>query len=58
MKEVIISVESGFFPQYGALPKDTKKKFVKQIAFLKANPMHNSLQIHSDRKHGFLGILC
>jgi hypothetical protein len=46
MKEVIISVESGFFPQYDALPKDIKKKFTKQITFLKANPLHNSLQIH------------
>jgi mRNA-degrading endonuclease RelE of RelBE toxin-antitoxin system len=46
MKEVIISIESGFLPQYDALPKDIKKKFEKQIAFLKTNPMHNSLQIH------------
>jgi hypothetical protein len=54
MKEVIISVESGFFPQYDALPKDIKKKFAKQITFLKANPLHNSLQIHQIEGTEFL----
>jgi len=46
MKDIIISVEPGFFSQYDELPKDIKKKFSKQISFLKSNPMHKSLQVH------------
>jgi len=46
MKDIVISVEPGFFSQYDGLPKDIKKKFIKQIGFLQSNPMHKSLQIH------------
>jgi len=46
MKDIVISVEPGFFSQYDDLPKDIKKKFIKQVSFLQSNPMHKSLQIH------------
>jgi len=41
-----IRVEPDFFFHYDALPKDIRKKFRKQLAFLIENPKHKSLQIH------------
>lgn len=46
MKDAVVSVEPGFFSQYDELPKEIKKKFKKQVAFLASNPQHRSLQIH------------
>ncbi len=46
MSNTIIDVEPGFFSQYDELPKEIKKKFKKQLSFLKENPKHRSLQIH------------
>ncbi len=46
MSKIIIDVTPDFFEQYDALPKDIKKKFKKQLAFLKENPRHQSLKIH------------
>ncbi len=46
MNEIIIDVTPAFFSQYDELPKAIKKKFKKQLALLKENPKHQSLQIH------------
>jgi hypothetical protein len=54
VSEVIIAVEPGFFSQYDAPAKGVKKKFRKQIGFLKANPRHQSLQIHRIEGTDFL----
>jgi len=54
MNKIIIAVEPGFFSQYDDLPKEIKKKFRKQIAFLKENPKHKSLQIHQLEGTDFL----
>ncbi|MEK6777390.1 MAG: DNA helicase [bacterium] len=45
MSKIIIDVTPDFFEQ-SALPKDIKKKFKKQLVFLKENPRHQSLKIH------------
>ncbi len=42
----VITIDPEFFSQYEALPKTVRKKFKKQLAFLKDNPKHRSLQIH------------
>ena len=46
MSESIIQVTAPFFSYYDELPKEIKKKFKKQLAFLINNPKHKSLQIH------------
>lgn len=46
MSKYEISVEIGFWSQYDDLPKEIKKKFIKQLSYLKDNPAHKSLQIH------------
>jgi hypothetical protein len=46
MNENIVGVTVKFFSYYDELPKQIKKKFKKQLAFLKNNPKHKSLQIH------------
>ncbi len=46
MSEYLIAIELEFFPQYDSLPSNIKKKFKKQLSYLKENPKHNSLQIH------------
>ncbi len=46
MSKYLIVVEPEFFPQYDELPNEIKKKFKKQLSYLKDNPQHNSLQIH------------
>ena len=46
MSKYLIAIEPEFFPQYDELPKEIKKKFKKQLSYLKDNPKHNSLQIH------------
>lgn len=46
MSKYLIAVEPEFFLQYDNLPKEIKKKFKKQLTYLKENPKHNSLQIH------------
>ena len=42
----IIEVTAKFFAYYDELPKEIKKKFKKQLAYLTSNPKHKSLQIH------------
>ena len=42
----VITIDPEFLSQYEALPKTVRKKFKKQLAFLKDNPKHRSLQIH------------
>lgn len=44
--QVIIDIGISLLCDYDKLPKDIKKKFKKQISFLKENPKHKSLQIH------------
>ena len=46
MSKYLIAIEPEFFLQYDDLPKEIKKKFKKQLTYLKDNPKHNSLQIH------------
>ncbi len=46
MSRHLIAIEPEFFPQYDSLPKEIKKKFKKQLTYLKDNPKHNSLQTH------------
>ncbi|HHT9124373.1 MAG TPA: type II toxin-antitoxin system YafQ family toxin [Candidatus Brocadiia bacterium] len=46
MSKYLIAIEPEFLPQYDALPKEIKKKFKKQLTYLKENPKHRSLQIH------------
>ena len=46
MSSYLIAIEPGFLSQYDDLPKEIKKKFKKQLSYLKENPKHNSLQIH------------
>ncbi|MBM2834401.1 MAG: hypothetical protein HW406_1562 [Candidatus Brocadiaceae bacterium] len=46
MSDYLIAIEPGFLSQYDDLPKEIKKKFKKQLSYLKENPKHNSLQIH------------
>lgn len=46
MSENIIEVTAKFFAYYDELPKEIKKKFKKQLAYLTHNPKHQSLQIH------------
>ena len=46
MIKYLVAIEPEFFPQYNSLPKEIKKKFKKQLTYLKDNPKHNSLQIH------------
>lgn len=46
MSGYLIAIEPGFLSQYDDLPKEIKKKFKKQLSYLKENPKHNSLQIH------------
>lgn len=46
MSKYLINIEPEFFLQYDNLPKQIKKKFKKQLIYLKENPKHNSLQIH------------
>ena len=41
-----IDIEPEFLSQYETLPKAIKKKFKKQLTYLKDNPKHRSLQIH------------
>lgn len=45
MNDTIIEVHEKFFSYYDQLPKPVQKKFQKQLAYLKQNPSHNSLQI-------------
>ena len=42
----LIAIGPEFLPQYDVLPKEIKKKFKKQLTYMKENPRHNSLQIH------------
>ncbi len=44
--KVIIDIGTSLLSDYDKLPKDIKKKFKKQISFLKENPKHKSLRIH------------
>lgn len=46
MTKIIIDVEPKFFSYYDDLPKHAKKKFKKQLSYLKVNPKHRSLQMH------------
>ena len=46
MNQIVLSIEAEFLSQYDLLPNDIKKKFKKQLAFLKDNPKHRSLQVH------------
>ncbi len=46
MSEIILDVSSEFLSQYDELSSDIRKKFRKQLGFLKENPKHKSLQIH------------
>jgi mRNA-degrading endonuclease YafQ of YafQ-DinJ toxin-antitoxin module len=46
MNKCAIVVEPDLFSQYDELPKDIKKKFKKQLSYLRENPKHKSLQIH------------
>ncbi|MGQ3685678.1 MAG: type II toxin-antitoxin system YafQ family toxin [Candidatus Loosdrechtia sp.] len=46
MSQHLIAIEPGFLSQYDSLPKETKRKFKKQLIHIKDNPKHNSLQIH------------
>lgn len=46
MNKIVLDVEPDFFSQYDELPKEIKKKFKKQLKFLRENPKHRSLQIH------------
>ena len=46
MSSYLIAIEPGFLSQYDDLPKEIKKKFKKQLSYLKDNSKHNSLQIH------------
>ena len=42
----VIDIQDTFLSCYDDLPKDIKKKFRKQLSFLRENPQHPSLQIH------------
>ena len=46
MSKVVVDIEPEFLSQYDKLPKEIKKKFKKQLGYLKENPKHKSLQIH------------
>lgn len=46
MTKNIVDISDEFLNQYDDLPKEIKKKFKKQLTYLKENPKHNSLQIH------------
>jgi mRNA-degrading endonuclease RelE of RelBE toxin-antitoxin system len=46
MKEITVDVSPSFLSYYDDLPKEIRKKFKKQLAYLKENPKHRSLQIH------------
>jgi mRNA-degrading endonuclease RelE of RelBE toxin-antitoxin system len=46
MIDYIVDVSAKFLSNYDELPKPIKKKFKKQLTFLKKNPKHRSLQIH------------
>jgi mRNA-degrading endonuclease RelE of RelBE toxin-antitoxin system len=46
MSKVIVDIEPEFLSQYDKLPKEIKKKFKKQLGYLKENPKHKSLQMH------------
>ena len=57
MSESVVEVTAKFFAYYDELPKEIKKKFKKQLAYLIHNPKHQSLQIHQIRGLGILGVL-
>jgi mRNA-degrading endonuclease RelE of RelBE toxin-antitoxin system len=42
----VITIEPEFLSQYDLLPKSIKKKLKKQLAYLREDPKHRSLQIH------------
>lgn len=46
MDKIIVDIDPAFLISYDKLPKEIKKKFYKQLHFLKDNPKHPSLQIH------------
>ena len=46
MIPTVIAIDPEFLSQYEALPKAIKKKFKKQLTYLKDNPKYRSLQIH------------
>lgn len=46
MTKYSVDVSREFLDQYDNLPKEIKKKFKKQLTYLKDNPKHRSLQIH------------
>lgn len=46
MTKYSVDVSGEFLDQYVNLPKEIKKKFKKQLTYLKDNPKHRSLQIH------------
>lgn len=46
MTKYIVDISREFLNQYDALPEEIKKKFKKQLTYLKENPKHRSLQIH------------
>ena len=46
MNKIIIDIPPNVLSQYDELPKAIKKKFRKQLSFLRENPKHRSLQIH------------
>jgi mRNA-degrading endonuclease RelE of RelBE toxin-antitoxin system len=43
---VVIAIDPEFLSQYETLPKPIRKKFKKQLAFLRDNLKPRSLQIH------------
>ncbi len=45
-KKYSVDVSREFLDQYDNLPKEIKKKFKKQLTYLRDNPKHRSLQIH------------
>ncbi len=51
--KVIIDIGVSLLLDYDELPKDIKKKFRKQITFLKENPKHKSLNIHQIEGTGY-----
>ncbi len=46
MSKYIVAIEIGFLSLDDNLPKEIKKKFIKQLSYLKDNSAHKSLQIH------------
>ena len=53
MSKVIADIDPEFLSQFDSLPKDIKKKFKKQLGYLKENPQHKSLQIYRIRGTDF-----